>query len=170
MNNEVDPEQRKFDTCDPRDRKIKRTPRPEDDIKKHTYKGSRSILLLNNLDKKQVNETGWKEFIIQNKNVTIPKKHTTYWCSLIKVPEFKSKHHIKMFEPYVQKGNEGVVHHLLIYECHGKYNESHYGLGSIVTNTPNMPFEECYSSSVVAAWAIGGEVGRHWTIVHMLFI
>ena len=26
--------------------------------------------------------------------VTIPKKHTTYWCSLIKAPKITSKHHI----------------------------------------------------------------------------
>ena len=40
-----------------------------DDIKHHTFRGSRSILLLNNLDKKQVNETGWRQFIVQNRNV-----------------------------------------------------------------------------------------------------
>ncbi|KAJ7371681.1 DBH-like monooxygenase protein 1 [Desmophyllum pertusum] len=160
---------RKFDTCDPKDRKIKQgttkvvfayhteDPTSEDDIKKHTYKGSRSILLLNNLDKKQVNETGWKELIIQNKNVTIPKQRTTYWCSLIKAqPAIKTKHHITKFEPYTQKGNEGIVHHLLVYECPGNYNDSHYGPG-FECHDRNMPFLDCYSKSIVAAWGIGGE-------------
>lgn len=41
----------------------------DDEIKYHTYRGSKSILLLNRLDKKQVNETGWKDFLMQNKNV-----------------------------------------------------------------------------------------------------
>ena len=45
-------------------------PTSDDDIKYHTYRGSKSILLLNSLDKKQVNETGWMEFILQNKNVS----------------------------------------------------------------------------------------------------
>ena len=45
-------------------------PKSVDDIKHHTFRGSRSILLLNNLDKKQVNETGWKNFLIKNKNVS----------------------------------------------------------------------------------------------------
>ena len=40
----------------------------------------------------------WNLKPTQNKNtffqVTIPKKRTTYWCSLIQLPEFKSKHHI----------------------------------------------------------------------------
>ena len=34
--------------------------------------------------------------------VTIPKKHTTYWCSLIQLPEFKSKHHITKVSTEVQ--------------------------------------------------------------------
>ena len=45
-------------------------PTSDDNINYHTYRGSKSILLLNSLDKKQVHETDWKEFIIQNKNVS----------------------------------------------------------------------------------------------------
>ncbi|KAL9952240.1 hypothetical protein ACROYT_G039463 [Oculina patagonica] len=97
---------RKFDTCDPRDRKIKQgttkvvfafhteDPKSDDDIKYHTFRGSRSILLLNNMDEKDVDETGWKSFVMVNKNITIPKKRTTYWCSLIKAPKITTKHHI----------------------------------------------------------------------------
>ncbi len=48
----------------------KEDPTSDDGVKYHTYRGSKSILLLNRLDKKQVNETGWMEFIIQNKNVS----------------------------------------------------------------------------------------------------
>lgn len=58
----------------------------------------------------------------------------------------------------MQEGNEGFVHHLLIYECHGKFNESLYGPGFDCQSTANMPLSQCYSSSVVAAWAVGGEV------------
>lgn len=160
---------RKFDTCDPRDMKIEQgttkvvfayhteDPKSEDDISQHTFRGSRSILLLNNLDKKQVNETGWKEFSVMTYNVTIPKKHTTYWCSLMKAPEIKTKHHITKFEPYIQKGNEGIVHHLVVYGCQGNFNDSHYGPG-FDCGDPNMPLKECYQSSgIVAAWGVGGE-------------
>ena len=45
-------------------------PTSEDDMKKHTFRGSKSILLLNNMDKKQVNETGWQQFYIINRNVS----------------------------------------------------------------------------------------------------
>jgi len=58
----------------------------------------------------------------------------------------------------VQEGNEGLVHHLLIYECHGKFNQSLYGSGFDCHNTANMPLTQCYYSSVVAAWGVGGEV------------
>ncbi|KAL9970009.1 hypothetical protein ACROYT_G022312 [Oculina patagonica] len=159
---------RKFDTCDPRDRKIEQgttkivfayhteDPGSDDDIKYHTFRGSRSILLLNSLDKKQINETGWKDFLIRNNNVTIPKKHTTYWCSLIRAPEIKTKHHITKFEPYIQKGNEGIVHHFLVYECQGTFNDSHYGTGYDCVD-PNMPFKQCLSPKIVAVWGTGGE-------------
>ena len=45
-------------------------PTSEDDMKKHTFRGAKSILLLNNMDKKQVNETGWQQFYIINRNVS----------------------------------------------------------------------------------------------------
>lgn len=62
------------------------------------------------------------------------------------------------FEPYIQKGNEGIVHHFVVYECHGKFNDSHYGTGYDCT-VPNMPFKKCLSPNMVAVWGIGGEVG-----------
>lgn len=160
---------RKFDTCDPKDRKIEQgttkvvfayhteDPKSENNIKKHTFRGSRSILLLNKLDKKTVDEKGWKQFDVFSYNVTIPKKHTTYWCSLVKIPEIRGKHHITKFEPVVKKGNEGIVHHLVVYTCPGNYNDSHYGSGYDCED-PNMPLRECYGSqNIVAAWGVGGE-------------
>ena len=62
------------------------------------------------------------------------------------------------FEPYIQSGNEGLVHHMLIYECHGNFNDSHYGPGYDCRDQANMPLGQCYFYSIVAAWAVGGEV------------
>ena len=42
---------------------------PGDDIAQHTFFGSRSILLLSKMDERLVNETGWKNFLMHNKNV-----------------------------------------------------------------------------------------------------
>ena len=44
-------------------------PKSGDEIAPHTFFGSRSILLLNKMDERQVNETGWKDFLMHNKNV-----------------------------------------------------------------------------------------------------
>lgn len=78
---------------------------------------------------------------------------------------------VLQFEPYIEKGNEGFVHHLLIYECHnrGQFNDSvHYGPGFDCHDYANMPFLECYFYSVVAAWAVGAEVKslRVYLILH----
>lgn len=52
------------------------------------------------------------------------------------------------------------MHHLLVYECHGKINDSLlYGPGFDCYATANMPLKDCYSYGVVAAWAVGGKVG-----------
>lgn len=61
-------------------------------------------------------------------------------------------------EPYIQKGNEGFVHHFLVHECHGDYNESHYGFGVECKDIANMPFRKCFYGKVLAVWGVGGEV------------
>lgn len=65
---------RKFDTCDTRDRKIKQgttkvvfayhtqDPTSENDLMMHTFRGSRSILLLNNMEKKRNRRDGMGKF------------------------------------------------------------------------------------------------------------
>lgn len=61
-------------------------------------------------------------------------------------------------EPYIQKGNEGFVHHFLVYECRGDYNESHYGFGVDFQDIANMPFRKCFYGKVLAVWGVGGEI------------
>lgn len=46
-------------------------PASENDIEQHTFRGSRSILLLNNVDKKRINEEGWGNFVLQARNVSL---------------------------------------------------------------------------------------------------
>lgn len=60
--------------------------------------------------------------------------------------------------PYVQKGNEAFVHHILLYECHGDFNESYFDEGAPCNSRANMPYLRCRGASLVAAWAVGGEV------------
>ena len=73
-------------------------------------------------------------------------------------------------EPYIQKGNEGFVHHFLVYECHGDYNESHYGFGVDCKDIANMPFLKCFYGKVLAVWGVGGEVRILWDACLSVFL
>merc|ERR1719334_931231 len=42
---------------------------------------------------------------------------TEYVCKAFKLPEVDSTQHIVKIEPIVQAGNEGTVHHVLMYVC-----------------------------------------------------
>ncbi|KAM7434750.1 DBH-like monooxygenase protein 1 [Porites harrisoni] len=161
---------RKFDTCDPRDRKLEvgatkvvfayhsEDPVSTTDMKRHESRGTRTILLLNSMDKRNINEDGWKKFTLTARNMTIPGNYSTaYWCTLLKGPELKSKHHITKVVPYIQKGNEGFVHHMIFYECDGNFTEDHFDEGVDCDSRANMPYQECRRYAMVAAWAVGGQ-------------
>lgn len=65
---------------------------------------------------------------------------------------------VLQIEPNIQKGNEGFVHHYVVYECDGNFTESDFYKGYDCLFTANMPFEACRQSNILSAWAIGGEV------------
>ena len=39
------------------------------DMKQHEFRGAKTILLLNSMDKRDINETGWSKFNLATKNV-----------------------------------------------------------------------------------------------------
>ena len=61
------------------------------------------------------------------------------------------------FSPLVTKGNDAHVHHLLIYLCDG-LNNTHVGVGGVCDDNVANEVEECRGGTVIAAWAVGGEV------------
>ena len=61
-------------------------------------------------------------------------------------------------EPYIQKGNEGFVHHYVIYECDGNFTENDFNEGVDCHTRANMPYRRCQQADLIAAWAVGGEV------------
>ena len=72
----------------------------------------------------------------------------------------QKNHVFFQFEASVQPGNEGLVHHFIVYECHGDFNDTHFGVGYDCVSSANMPLRRCYINNMVAAWGIGGEVGK----------
>ena len=63
------------------------------------------------------------------------------------------------FDAVIQQGNEGVVHHMILYQCKDDFprsNLSYEGAG----DSPDMPpaVARCSGPSTIAGWAIGGKV------------
>ncbi|XP_035668392.1 DBH-like monooxygenase protein 1 homolog [Branchiostoma floridae] len=167
---------RKLTTCDERDRVINddtlrviwawhdEDPEDESGVNGPTYhgpnKGARATLLLERIIPDQTSSVGtaYTVDLLMN-NVTIPNQDTTYWCHVFEMPKLGGKHHVIKAEAIVQPGNEGTVHHLLVYTCKKNPNmtimpEGHPGHECY---TPNMPsdWRECYQGSILVAWAIG---------------
>ena len=44
-------------------------PESSTEIKYHVFRGAKTILLLNSLDKRNISETGWKKYTMTTKNV-----------------------------------------------------------------------------------------------------
>ena len=59
----------------------------------------------------------YKAFEARMDNFTIPNKHTRYECTLIELPRHNMTQHIVRIDPIVTPGNEGYVHHIILYWC-----------------------------------------------------
>ncbi|XP_052441790.1 DBH-like monooxygenase protein 1 homolog [Carassius gibelio] len=120
-----------------------------------TNRGRKSLRLLNPGTSSSI-PAGTAFFDLQNEEVPVPHKDTTYWCQIFKFPELKKKHHIIRIEPMIQKGHENLVHHILLYQCDSDLNESEINRGHECYH-PNMPDSFFTCETVLFAWAIGGE-------------
>ncbi|XP_018599031.1 DBH-like monooxygenase protein 1 homolog isoform X1 [Scleropages formosus] len=120
-----------------------------------TNRGRKSMRLLEPTTARNV-PAGTQFFNLQNTDVPVPSKDTTYWCQLFKIPDVQKKHHIIRIEPLIQRGHENLVHHILLYQCDSGLNETELDLGHECYH-PNMPDSFLTCETVVFAWAIGGE-------------
>ncbi|XP_022798620.1 DBH-like monooxygenase protein 1 homolog [Stylophora pistillata] len=128
--------QRKFDTHDPWDRKFEKgdtneifafhseNPESPMEIPKHVFKVSRRLISFVKRNKRAADngESGEKTFRLTARNVTIPSRKSTYWCTISRGPNLKSKHHITRFEAKIQSENKDLVHHIALFECDTDYN------------------------------------------------
>ncbi|KAM4771852.1 DBH-like monooxygenase protein 1 isoform 2-T2 [Rhinophrynus dorsalis] len=158
---------RDLHTCDPNDKTItESTVRliwayHNDDIGSTgpTYHGSnrgaKSLRLLNP-EKNSLISEDTLYFNFTNLDVPVPSKDTTYWCQMFKMPTLEKKHHIIKIEPKIQKGNENLVHHILLYECDRNVNDTVLDYGHECYH-PNMPDVFFTCETVLFAWAIGGQ-------------
>ncbi|KAK5640110.1 hypothetical protein RI129_010921 [Pyrocoelia pectoralis] len=92
--------------------------------------------------------------ILVNK-VRVPDDDTTYWCHVYKLPnEYLEKHHVVQYGAVIQKGNEGLVHHMEVFHCIAPIDEEiPFYSGSCFA--PNRPKSTEVCKRVIAAWAMG---------------
>ena len=63
-------------------------------------------------------------------------------------------------DPIVQAGHEGVVHHIVVYDCRDDYPDHHLNYtGRCYSSDMPPPVARCTGLTTIAAWAIGGNVG-----------
>ncbi|KAM3965288.1 tyramine beta hydroxylase [Aphomia sociella] len=93
---------------------------------------------------------------ITNNNLKVPGADTTYWCKVVKLPDFitKTPHHIVQFQSKITKGNEGLVHHMEVFYCDADPNLDLplYEGNCFASNRPEIT-KSC--SKVKSAWAMG---------------
>lgn len=165
---------RKLNTCDGDDLVItndtfrlrwfysSKDPRSEMDLPylEAERQGQRAIHLYETSKFKQRQPKALKWTVASN-SVVLPRKHTLYWCTMIKLPEMPEKHHMIGYRPVLTPGSEKYVHHMMIYECHDEQDSAskfhrHVNSG-YECNTPNMPKDFRNCRGIIAAWGLGGE-------------
>ncbi|KXJ05293.1 DBH-like monooxygenase protein 1, partial [Exaiptasia diaphana] len=117
----------------------------------------RSLLLLNILTKKPNLPNDLKDFEFRV-NINVSSKNTLYYCKPFQMPDFNdTKKHVVKISPVITPGNEGLVHHILVYGCKDDFPVSNLSVEGACFGS-NMPdhVQSCAAQSVVASWAIGG--------------
>ncbi|XP_078608050.1 DBH-like monooxygenase protein 1 homolog isoform X2 [Branchiostoma floridae x Branchiostoma japonicum] len=121
-----------------------------------TNRGSRSLQILYPRTEQALPDDV-QTLELLNVNYSVPgNRHTTYLCRGIKIPDLGGKKHLIRWEPVIQPGNEGAVHHFVLYTCGQEPADldAHDGQEGICYS--NMPDEWYHCTITLLAWAIGG--------------
>ncbi|XP_047429214.1 DBH-like monooxygenase protein 2 homolog [Mugil cephalus] len=144
---------RPFQTCDDQDLPITAQPIKliyaygiTDEIGYHgAHRGTKEVNLLNYEQRTMLTNSDY--ITIKMDNITLPPTTTSYYCKIMTLPRFTTKHHIYMTEPIIE--NHDVVHHMVLYRCPPSVTEPYEGDCS-------KSQSGIYCLGVVASWAVGG--------------
>ncbi|XP_058803916.1 MOXD1 homolog 1 [Phymastichus coffea] len=91
------------------------------------------------------------QFTVSNTSDTI------YWCKIFRAPKLNRKHHMIGYSPIIEKANEALVHHVILYECSSTNSilAEHARLAGAHCYSPTMPKEWDSCLQPVLAWARG---------------
>uniref|UniRef100_A0A8C4S9T8 DOMON domain-containing protein n=1 Tax=Erpetoichthys calabaricus TaxID=27687 RepID=A0A8C4S9T8_ERPCA len=150
---------RQLQTCDTDDLPITATPMiliyaygSNDIISYHgASRGAKVINLLNYAGSVQ-SAVNYSYFDLTATKFTVPHLTTFYYCKIVQLPSFSQKNHIIRIDPLIQKGNEDLVHHMLLYTC--PFDKMIYLDGECYVSPKSTTFHLC--QVVFAAWAVGG--------------
>ncbi|GMR33905.1 hypothetical protein PMAYCL1PPCAC_04100, partial [Pristionchus mayeri] len=83
----------------------------------------------------------------------VPAEVTTYWCIIQRLPEavLNRKHHVTWLWSNVTKGNEHLVHHMMLFHCPTGNQQEFEGY----CNDPAKPPEAKACSKVIGAISMG---------------
>lgn len=120
--------------------------------------GARSVFLLNTFENVPELPVDAESFDFKMNKTAVPVNRTTYMYRVFEFPDLSGRHDIVQIDPIVQAGNEGVVHHMILYECGDNFPQIHVDFEG-KTNSPDMPppVLQCIGLSIITAWAIGGQ-------------
>jgi hypothetical protein len=133
-------------------------PSSENSVPQHTHKGARSIHIIGGASKSApLPQDSWS-FDIKN-DITIPTTlesktaESVYWCRGALIPEMDTTHYITKTEP-IKDGNEGVVHHMLVYLCSSD-TQADFHTVNVHCDADNMPNRDT-CQLILTGWAVGG--------------
>ncbi|XP_069106063.1 DBH-like monooxygenase protein 1 homolog [Argopecten irradians] len=120
-------------------------------------RGSRALLLLSATSASAITvPSDVQTFGFLKSNYHVPAAGTTYHCSTYRLPDLPTKHHMFKYEPYVQKGNEKHVHHIVLYFYNREIDPQYDNLNFDCTMGKNTPDALTGLRSIFLVWAVGG--------------
>uniref|UniRef100_A0AC35FG63 DOMON domain-containing protein n=1 Tax=Panagrolaimus sp. PS1159 TaxID=55785 RepID=A0AC35FG63_9BILA len=153
---------RKFTTCDIRDYAVepgttqfllatglnKFKSMNDKDVSYHL----RYNMLLQYPVKFPANDPDAKTMTILAKDAPVPPQRTTYWCAIVKLDENlqNRKHHVIKIEPFITKGLEQIVHHMVLFHCAAEGDAQDVFNGNCLSSDM---YHMC--SKTLAAWSMG---------------
>eukprot|EP01084_Bolivina_argentea_P034773 64410_1 len=139
-----------------------------DDFQFHgaIHRGVRSLNLysdyytLNN-NISDINATEYKHYFdlrVNNTNSITNETNSLYYCKLLKIPLFDSIQHAIRYDLLTQPGNEGVVHHIALYNCpsYRVTSQSHVNTEGVCDEwDENMPSKYCRNGQMLHGFGVG---------------
>ncbi|XP_066291106.1 DBH-like monooxygenase protein 1 isoform X2 [Branchiostoma lanceolatum] len=122
-------------------------------------RGARSLMLLSVPQDIKLPENVQSIYLLNTYNVL--KRETIYWYRGFKVPDLGGKRHIVAFEPVVQAGSEGMVHHMDLYACLEDLDADLYDGAQHARHSHDYPRDWISCKITLVAWEVGGE-GFHY--------